>query len=468
MPDPFYDRAIEFEFQEGKEGDGGFVASGKLVVAVRDHLRDGEVEAAVKLYQSSSHDLGDELMSELRMESTSLVRSMARMFVEARDFKRAASCYEQLGDGAKAAKLYEQAARFADAARMYSAAKEPGLAAQMYLRAGQPGAAARLYEEAGNHGNAAEAYELAQDYVSAGRAYAKAGLEARAVPSLQKVDVDSTAYAEARLLLGTILARSGKLDLAARAFAEAILRSPLPAQYGAEISYRLGHVYARMGDNARARVAYERVQAISPNYRDVAERLTALGASPAPEAVADARPLRSAPAMTPKAPPASVAPPPESGGGAVEAGNVVTLLEGFEYLKALPLARDLSLDDLRLLYAQCELCEFSDGAELIHEGKPGEGLFILREGRLSVLVGGKSVAELEPGAYVGEMSMVDDGPTSATVVAKTAVKAFKLSKEKFQHLLKTNAGVALSVYRVFVETVVGRLRSANEQLRRKA
>ncbi len=470
VPDPFYDRAIEFEFKEGTEGDGGFVATGKIVVAIRDHLRDGDVEAAVKLYQSSSHDLGDELMAELKVESSSLVRQMAKMFVEARDFKRAAACYKQLGDFARAAKLFEQASRFVEAANLYAEGKEPALAAQMFLRAGQPAEAGRLYEEAGNPGNAAEAYELAQDYVAAGRAYAKAGLESRAVPALQKVDVDSTSYPEARLLLGTILARLAKLDLAAKAFAEAILRTPLPPQYGAEISYRLGHVYVRMGDAPRARVAYERALSIAPGYRDVAQRLAALGSMPAAPAPAEARPMKSAPPLPSRPAIFTVTPPQDSGANdaSVTGGNVVTLLEGFEYLKALPLARDLSLDDLRLLYAQCEHVELESGAELIHEGKPGEAMYILREGSLQVLVGGKGVAELAPGACVGEMSMVDDGPTSATVVAKTPAKAFKLSKDKFHHLLKTNAGIALSVYRVLVETMVARLRGANEQLRQKA
>ena len=140
-------------------------------------------------------------------------------------------------------------------------------------------------------------------------------------------------------------------------------------------------------------------------------------------------------------------------------------MDGFEHLKALPLARDFSLDDLRLLYSHCEPVEYVSGSVLIEEGTPGTALYIVKSGTLNVKVGGNVVATLGPGACVGEMSLVDSGPTSATVVTAGPVSAFRLPVERFERLLATRKELALSFYRVLVETLVARVRAANEKLR---
>ena len=474
MTEPFYDRGIEFEFKEGADGasdSGDFVPSGKLLAMIRNHLIASEVKAAMELYQSCAQDIGDELVSGLLSESTSVVKSLARMFMDARDFRRAGACFEKLDDPQRAAKLYEQAGAFDLAAKLFEGAQDFKLAGQMMLRAGKHAEAGRLFDQAGHGTQAGEAYELGNDFLSAGRAYAKAGAEQRAVGLLQKVDLANPGYPEARLMLGTVLSRLGQFDLAARAFAEAIVRYPLPPQYGAEIAYRLGRIYLKLGDAARARVALEHANKVSPGYRDVAQQLQLVG-SAAAVAKPTPVPLRSAPAAPVKSTqPWDMQPKPIEPAidleGSASQGPVVGRLDGFEHLKALPLARDLSLDHLRLLYAQCEHATFAPRDLLIKEGVPGEALFIVREGTLQVVVGGKVVAELGPGSCVGEMALIDDAPTSANVYAKTPVVAFRLGKDRFQRLLVSHATIALPVYRVFVETVVARLRTANQQLRGK-
>jgi CRP/FNR family cyclic AMP-dependent transcriptional regulator len=57
------------------------------------------------------------------------------------------------------------------------------------------------------------------------------------------------------------------------------------------------------------------------------------------------------------------------------------------------------------------------GETLFAEGEPGTSMFILRRGELRVVVGGVPVETIEPGGMVGEMTLLDDAPRSATVVA---------------------------------------------------
>lgn len=449
--EPFYDRGMEFEFREGGGDDGGFVASGQVLGVIRDHLLKGEVSAAVHLYQSMSQDLGEELLTDLRVESSALLRSLARMFLESRDYKRAANCFEHLGDPRRAAQLYEQGGKYLEAARLFLSAQELGRAADMYLRGGQPAEAARLYEASGSPTLAGEAFEKAGDLMSASRAFAKVKNHARAVDMLQKVTDSDPNYPDARLMLGSILASMGRFDLAARVFVQSVAGRPLPTAHAAEICYRLGHVFSKLGEPAKAVAAFEKAQSISPGYRDAAAQIAAVRAG--------------APAGAPTAPAPTPAPVTTPDAASVQLGNpVVKLLEDFNTLKDMPLARDLSLDDLRSLYAQCEPVSIAAGQPLITEGQPGEALFIIRKGTVDIRVGGKVVAQLKEGACVGEMALVDDGPTSATAVAAGPVTAFRLPKQNFRRLMTANVGLALGMYRVFVETMVGRLRATNQRV----
>lgn len=55
------------------------------------------------------------------------------------------------------------------------------------------------------------------------------------------------------------------------------------------------------------------------------------------------------------------------------------------------------------------------GRVLVQEGAPGKAMFLLLDGRLSVSVGGKVLAELGPGSVVGERAVVDAGLQTSTV-----------------------------------------------------
>lgn len=72
--------------------------------------------------------------------------------------------------------------------------------------------------------------------------------------------------------------------------------------------------------------------------------------------------------------------------------------------------------------------DFAAGTTLIAQGEGPARLFILAEGTLEVVRGDVGVATIaEPGAAVGEMAALLGRPASATVRAKTAVRAYVVS-----------------------------------------
>ena len=82
---------------------------------------------------------------------------------------------------------------------------------------------------------------------------------------------------------------------------------------------------------------------------------------------------------------------------------------------------------------------FAPGQDLLREGEQGIGLYVVTKGEVEVLrpEDGEQVmlALLRAGEVVGEMSLLDDTPVSATVRARTNVSSLFLPRERFDDLL---------------------------------
>src|SRR5258706_1183981 len=134
-----------------------------------------------------------------------------------------------------------------------------------------------------------------------------------------------------------------------------------------------------------------------------------------------------------------------------------------EFLRRLPLFASLPEPDLEELYRQAEPMEIQPGDLLIEEGAPGDALFILLDGQLQVSKhsGGHDVkVDVRlPGAVIGEMSLIDNTPRSASVRGLTPSHILRVSKDDFDRTLSTSPAAALAT----LHTVVDRLRQ-NEAL----
>ncbi len=63
------------------------------------------------------------------------------------------------------------------------------------------------------------------------------------------------------------------------------------------------------------------------------------------------------------------------------------------------------------------------------------------------------------GGYVGEISLLLDGPTSARVTARSAVKALFISREAFTQYLFNTPAAAAKIYRLFSNNLAERVRA---------
>jgi CRP/FNR family cyclic AMP-dependent transcriptional regulator len=109
-----------------------------------------------------------------------------------------------------------------------------------------------------------------------------------------------------------------------------------------------------------------------------------------------------------------------------------------DVLKQVPLFAGLSKGELRNIADEAREELFSAGQEIVREGQSGGPFFCITEGRAELEIKGKRVDELGPGAYFGEMSLIEGGPRTATVRATTQVKALAISSWNFLAILQEN------------------------------
>jgi CRP/FNR family transcriptional regulator, cyclic AMP receptor protein len=120
---------------------------------------------------------------------------------------------------------------------------------------------------------------------------------------------------------------------------------------------------------------------------------------------------------------------------------------GLEALAQVPLFSHLTRRQLRGVLDVAEEYVFEEGAELAKEGAPGETFFVILEGEAKVVRRGRTVARLQPGDFFGEISLLDGGPRTASVVAATPIRALLLLGDDFRTLLVEEPKLAAKILR---------------------
>jgi CRP/FNR family transcriptional regulator, cyclic AMP receptor protein len=105
---------------------------------------------------------------------------------------------------------------------------------------------------------------------------------------------------------------------------------------------------------------------------------------------------------------------------------------------------------------------FKAGDTIISQGDEGDTAFFIVAGSVEVIIGqgaeAKSVGALNEGEIFGEMSLIEPGPRSATVMALTDVECLATSYEEFIAAIEDHPERAVA----FMKTLVRRLRQMNQ------
>jgi CRP-like cAMP-binding protein len=145
------------------------------------------------------------------------------------------------------------------------------------------------------------------------------------------------------------------------------------------------------------------------------------------------------------------------GSGTDFGGNpLATKKERLDRLGAVRLFEGLNQTDLRYLLDISKVVDHHEGHTIITEGEAGAGFQLILEGEARVVRGDRTVAHLGPGDFFGEMSLIDGGPRTATVIADTPLTTLGIAGWDFRALVKRRPDMAW----VLLDHVTCRLREA--------
>lgn len=121
-----------------------------------------------------------------------------------------------------------------------------------------------------------------------------------------------------------------------------------------------------------------------------------------------------------------------------------------ESLRAVPLFSGLDRKELQMLGKLLKEQRYAAGEAIVKTGAGGHGLYIIKEGNVSVIRDGRTVAKFGPGQFFGEIAVLDAGPRTADVRADTDTTCLTLISWEIKPLLMANAGIT---YKMLQETI---------------
>lgn len=143
----------------------------------------------------------------------------------------------------------------------------------------------------------------------------------------------------------------------------------------------------------------------------------------------------------------------------------MSILSNLDLIRRVPLFEVLTPIQSQQVAAAVTKKRYQRGESVVEEGKTTDALYLLLSGRARVLMtdhkGNEVIlATLRAGDYVGEMSLIDGAPHSATVMTEAQTDVLILGRADFLRCVGDNAAVSLSLMRGLVQ----RLRHADRKI----
>ena len=143
----------------------------------------------------------------------------------------------------------------------------------------------------------------------------------------------------------------------------------------------------------------------------------------------------------------------------------MSMLSNLDLLRRVPLFSMLNAAQAEPIAEAIVKRRFKRGEIIVEQGKKANALFIILTGRARVMTSdqrGREVilASMQPGDHIGEMSLIDDEPHSATVRAEVQTDVLMLGRAEFARCLPDSSSMAYALVRGLVQ----RLRHADRKI----
>jgi CRP-like cAMP-binding protein len=127
-----------------------------------------------------------------------------------------------------------------------------------------------------------------------------------------------------------------------------------------------------------------------------------------------------------------------------------------ELLRSMDLFGDLADSELSKIARLLKEHKVSENEVIFNQGDPGDGLYIILQGRVRIATTDsfgreRVLAFYGPGEFFGDMAVLTGAPRSASATASADGRLLQLRKDDFDVLVATNVGVMRAMMRVMVE-----------------
>jgi CRP-like cAMP-binding protein len=139
-------------------------------------------------------------------------------------------------------------------------------------------------------------------------------------------------------------------------------------------------------------------------------------------------------------------------------------------IESLPVAAGLSTEEVEVLRGALAREMLNATEVLFREGDPGDRLYLLARGKISIAIrgagGSRGVMTYAPGAMLGEATLLEGAPRPATATAAADSVVYSLSRESLDALAAAHPALASKLLLNLGRHLSGRLRQAPEVLRK--
>jgi CRP-like cAMP-binding protein len=123
-----------------------------------------------------------------------------------------------------------------------------------------------------------------------------------------------------------------------------------------------------------------------------------------------------------------------------------------------PFWADLSKQDLKSIAKASRERKYAGGDTIVKKGEPGVGFYLILDGAVEIKSEGTTLAKLGPGQFFGEMSLLDNQPRSADVIATMPSRCLVVSCWSFKGVISENPRIALKM----LQEMARRLRNTDK------
>src|SRR5437764_5687211 len=124
-----------------------------------------------------------------------------------------------------------------------------------------------------------------------------------------------------------------------------------------------------------------------------------------------------------------------------------------ELLQKVSMFSALNKKEVGLLAGVADERRVPSGTVLTKEGEPGDEFYVVAEGMAQASIKGRKVGSIPAGSFFGEMSLLDQGPRTATVTAELPTRLVVITAKDFGRVIDDVPAISLKIMKGLAERI---------------